>query len=253
LAIESVCLGNQWATKALSPPFVFLRSLLAVKSNLWCGLPGCTEQAVSLHRYPGIDNYQLLARRGPLAYISPMLFRVFIFCVAGLLAGCSNPKFLEDQSADENLFAASAMRIHPIFTQIKDWTGDGVPDGIETLVEFQDPFGDPTKAAGVVRFELYTYRQGDPDPRGQRVTNPWAGSLSTSEDQRARWNRTSRTYSFQLAYSQIQAARTYVLEATFRPTGSGPRLFARIVLPGQENKGESAARPTTQGGVVPRP
>src|SRR5438552_3586026 len=80
---------------------------------------------------------------------------ILIPLIALLLAGCTNPDFLTDKPADETLFAASAMRIHPIFTQVKDWTGDKKPDGIEVLLEFQDPFTDPTKAAGIVRFELY--------------------------------------------------------------------------------------------------
>ena len=46
------------------------------------------------------------------------------------------------------MFAPVAMRVHPIFTDVKDWTGDGRADGIEALVEFEDQFGDPTKASG---------------------------------------------------------------------------------------------------------
>ena len=53
---------------------------------------------------------------------------------------------------DAALFGPSAMRIHPIFTRLSDWTGDGVPDGIEALIELQDQFGDPTKASGTIIF-----------------------------------------------------------------------------------------------------
>jgi hypothetical protein len=166
--------------------------------------------------------------------------------IAVLLAGCAGPDLSTPQAVDENLFAASAMRIHPIFTQVKDWTGDGRPDGIEVLLEFQDRFGDPTKAAGTVLFELYEYRQGVPDGRGPRVANPWRGPLETYDDQRARWNRTSRTYSFQLAWGQIQAARSYVLTATFKPVGAGPRLVGRLVLAGAP---ESPEPPATRPAV----
>src|SRR5205085_5263493 len=131
---------------------------------------------------------------------------------------------------DAALFAPASMRIHPIFSGIKDWTGDGVPDGIEALLEFQDQFGDPTKAAGTVVFELFTYRPYHPDPRGPRVLNPWIGSLQSLSDQQARWNRTSRTYSFQLEYPQIKREVSYVLAATF-DTGT-TRFFDQIVLEG---------------------
>jgi hypothetical protein len=173
--------------------------------------------------------------------------------MALILAGCSNPDFSEDQPKEENLFNASAMRIHPIFTQVKSWSGTDKPDGIEVMLEFQDPFGDPTKASGIVRFELYEYRKGNPEMRGTRVTNPWVGSLASYDDQRARWNRVSRTYAFQLAYPQISTGQTYVLIATFKPTGEGRRLEARVVLPGQEEQGGSVGMPTTQPGIVPHP
>src|SRR5689334_4269008 len=106
--------------------------------------------------------------------------------------------------SDAVMFGPVSMRIHPIFTQLKDWTGDNHPDGIEALLEFQDQFGDPTKATGEVIFELYSFRPYHEDPRGDRIVNPWIGSLTTLADQQARWNRTSRTYTFQLAFPYIR-------------------------------------------------
>ena len=125
------------------------------------------------------------------------------------------------------------MRIHPIFTQVKDWTGEGHPDGIEALIELQDQFGDPTKATGRVIFELFEYRQFDPDVRGLRLVDPWIGDLSTLAAQRERWNRTSRTYSFQLQYDGINENRYYVLTATFELSNGG-RFFDQIILQPKE-------------------
>ena len=147
-------------------------------------------------------------------------------------------------SADADLprdttFGPASMRIHPIFTQVKDWTGDGKADGVEVLLEFQDQFRDPCKAEGRVMFELYDFRRG-PDPRGRREVNPWVGSLTTIDDQRAHWNRTSRTYTFQLSYGQIDPRHTYVLTATFERTGGG-RFFDRVVLEGTKPQPKAAA------------
>jgi len=178
------------------------------------------------------------------------IWKYFLVVALGLV-GCSNPKFADDEFSTDNLFSASAMRIHPIFSQLKDWTGDGAPDGIEALVEFQDPFGDPTKAAGTIRFELYDYVQGQPDPKGARVTNPWIGSLASHEDQKSRWNRTSRTYSFQLAMSRFPAHKDHILIATFKPSGEGPRLFSQIVIPAAETPEKSDNIATTQPGFIP--
>jgi len=138
-----------------------------------------------------------------------------------------------DTPADAKLFAPATMRLHPIFTGVKDWTSDGVPDGIEAELEFLDAFEDPTKASGRVIFELYDHQTKSPDPRGTRLGNPWVGSIGTVQEQRARWNRTSRTYSFQLTYPGISAGKTYVLTASFEPQGA-PRLFSRTILRGRE-------------------
>jgi len=61
---------------------------------------------------------------------------------------CGQPLLDLESAPDTAFFSATSMRIHPIFTQVKDWSGDGKPDGIEVLMEFQDQFGDPAKAAG---------------------------------------------------------------------------------------------------------
>src|SRR5438094_1542819 len=117
-----------------------------------------------------------------------------LFVMACLLAGCASAPRPATRSEDAaRMFAPVSMRIHPIFTQVKDWTNDNRPDGVEALIEFVDQFGDETKAAGTVIFELYSYRPYNPDPRGDRLVNPWIGSINTEDDQRARWNRTSRT------------------------------------------------------------
>ncbi len=121
------------------------------------------------------------------------------------------------------------MRVQPVFSQVRDWTGDGVPDGIEAVVEMQDQFGDPTKASGRIIFELYDYRPYNPDPRGQRVVAPWEGRLDSIEDQRARWNRVNRAYIFQLAFDKIRPDQPYVLTAMFELYGGG-RFFDRLIL-----------------------
>src|SRR5688572_5742706 len=101
-----------------------------------------------------------------------------------LLAGCYQSNLESAPPNDPTLFNATSMRIHPIFTQLKNWVGAEKPDGIEVLLEFQDQFGDPTKADGTVMFELFEYRQANPEPRGQRLSNPWIGSIATLEEQR---------------------------------------------------------------------
>lgn len=173
----------------------------------------------------------------------------FALTIVVLLGGCVPQSPIPRSPADAALFAPVSMRIHPIFTDVKDWTGDGVPDGIEALLEFQDQFGDPTKASGSAIFELFTYRAYHADTRGERVVNPWLASVKTLAEQQARWNRTSRTYSFQLAYPEIREDRSYVLTASF-DTGT-TRFFDQMVLQGRNRPSERV--PSTRPSAVIRP
>jgi hypothetical protein len=182
--------------------------------------------------------------------------RMRFVAIAALLCGCSTSLNPMRRTADEAaMFGPVSMRIHPIFTQVKDWTGDGKPDGIEALVEFQDQFGDPTKASGQIIFELFGYRAYHPDPRGERLENPWIGTLSSIEEQRARWNFASRTYLFQLEYPPIRADRNYVLTATYQ--GPRGRFFDRVIIEAQPKQPTSgpttapATEPATQPATQP--
>src|SRR5690606_29921782 len=126
-----------------------------------------------------------------------------------------------------------SVRLHPIFTQVTDWTGDAAPDGIEALVEINDEFGDATKGGGKMIFELFEFRPRNPDPRGRRVTTPWVGALGTLAEQKAHWNSTTQTYNFELAYPQIDSRQTYVLSVVFH-SDTGERFFDQTVLTPQE-------------------
>ncbi|GIW77858.1 MAG: hypothetical protein KatS3mg104_2921 [Phycisphaerae bacterium] len=151
------------------------------------------------------------------------------------LTGCASgvSESVTRTPVDQALFGPSAMRLHPVFTQLDDWTGDGQLDGIEAVLEMQDQFGDPTKAAGRVIFELYEYKPYSPDPRGRRLVAPWEGRLDSIEDQRARWNRVNRAYIFQLACDVIRPGTAYVLTATFE-LSSGGRFFDQLILQGEK-------------------
>jgi hypothetical protein len=170
-------------------------------------------------------------------------------CGIALLASCQPASRLtEREHTDAPLFDPTDLRIHP-FTSVKDWTGDNRPDGVEVLLEFQDRFRDPTKAMGNALFELYDYRRNHPDPRGERLA-AWRGSLQTLEEQRTRWNRISRTYSFQLAYPAIRPDRSYVLQVWFDQ--GGRRLMSQVVLEGQEAKlATPSTIPVTQPATRP--
>jgi hypothetical protein len=156
-------------------------------------------------------------------------------CVLALapLIGCQPHEASFAPAKEERMFEAGTMRIHPVFTQVKDWTGSGQPDGIEAVVEFSDQFGDPTKASGQILFELFEYQPKNPDIRGKRVVNPWVASLSNPDEQKSHWSRPARSYTFQLAYPGVSRGRSYVLTAIFERDGGG-RFFAQTLIEGQK-------------------
>jgi hypothetical protein len=163
--------------------------------------------------------------------------RLLAFALTLFIVGCSQTAIhapAADAPVDpRDFFGPATVRLHPIFTQVKSFSSTGgAPDGIEAVLEFDDRFGDPTKAAGAVIFELYSYRKGYPDPRGPRLVQPWTASLAAVEQQQAHWRREISAYSFLLSYDQIKADKNYVLTATFEPL-SGPRLFSQTIIQGK--------------------
>jgi len=176
---------------------------------------------------------------------------IFLALIPLAIAGC---KSTDSGSRDDAIFRAVSMRIHPIFTRVRDFNGDGSSYGIDALIEFQDEFGDPCKASGKVIFELYSFQKFDPERRGPRICNPWEGRLTTLDDKREHWNRTSRTYSFQLEYYLISPTASYVLTAEFLETGGG-RFFAQIILepPQGAYVRSPATAPATTRSVAPIP
>ncbi len=179
-----------------------------------------------------------------------LLVGVLFAAVFSAAVGCDSGPSGSAGRSTVDMFAPTGMRIHPIFTQIVDWNKDGKSDGIEAQLEFQDQFGDPTKASGRVLFELFDYRRNSPDPRGLRVAGPWVGSLATLDEQHERWNTTLRTYRFQLNYPEIRGERSYVLTAIFELAGGG-RFFDRVILPGHGNDNQSQEHSGGNTGFFP--
>lgn len=163
----------------------------------------------------------------------PVRIALSLVVCAALVSGCKSRTVVAPR--DEATFGPVSMRLHPVFSRAKDFDGDDKLDGIEAMLEFQDAFGDPTKASGRVIFELFELRANQPDPRGRRVVNPWLGSLMTLEDQNERWNRASRAYLFPLDFPRAGEPGDYVLTAQF-DTSDGRRFFDRLILQRRQEK-----------------
>lgn len=178
------------------------------------------------------------------------------------LAGCEASSSYPRSKLDQQMFGPVSVRIHPTFTQVRDWTGDKKPDGIEATLEIQDQFGEPTRSTGQAMFELYDYARNVPGFRGPRIGGPWTIDLNDKSQQQAHWNAALRAYTFQLPFPQVDANRYYVLTVQFdlnstaaltQPASApsaGPagRLFDQLIIEPeneqQRNRGPKRHAPT---------
>lgn len=182
----------------------------------------------------------------------PMLRFACVPLLLLLVCGCDGSGAKTRSTLDQQMFGPASVRIHPTFTQVRDLSSHGKPDGIEATLEVQDQFGDPTRSTGRAMFELYNYRKDSPDIRGSRIAGPWIAFLNTRAEQQEHWNPALRAYTFQLHFPKVQADQYYVLTvqfdlnstaATTQPEtapSSAPagRLFDKLIMePQNEEKG----------------
>jgi hypothetical protein len=220
----------------LAPPSGGYRRLFPARE-----LPNHSFQSYHSFFYFGERHFDSISRGGllsmepafdtfsPHPYLPSMRRGIWVLLVLAA-CGCQNP-IIGRTASDEEMFGPQTLRLQPTFTEVKDWTSDKKPDGIEAVIELQDQFGDPARATGTVVFELYSYRFAAPDPKGERVGGPWVGSLVTKDEQVAQWNSAIRGYSFQLADPNLSLDKNYVLTAEF-DLGKR-RLFDQVVIEGR--------------------
>ena len=155
---------------------------------------------------------------------------VLICAICGLSGlACTTPRLGGDRPA---MFEPVQMRINPTFTRFRSFDANQDPDGVEADVELRDEFGDATKGAGFVYFELYDYVPEGADVRGPQVGEAVRYDLSSVEAQRQHWQNVVRTYRFRLPWRELDPQRRYVLSATYLPgeSSAGERLFDRLVI-----------------------
>lgn len=144
--------------------------------------------------------------------------------IVASLAGCDGqPAGRQSVPPPVDLLLPREIRIHS-FTTAKVFEEDG-SKGIEVHIEARDAFGDPTKAFGDYRFELYEFRPQHPQPKGAMLAS-WTEKLGDPKDNALHWRRVSRTYVFNLRYDRpMPPGRKFILEATYSSPFTD-RLFA---------------------------
>ncbi len=124
-----------------------------------------------------------------------------------------------------------AMRIYPggRFVQEQDRAL------LELRVELADAMGDPTKASGLYRFELF--ESASVQPLGARDT-VWELPIQAKEDHEAHYDPVTRTYFFRLALDDAEPpTSTRLVRVTFMPTEDTRRLQAEAHVAGVAGAG----------------
>jgi hypothetical protein len=117
------------------------------------------------------------------------------------------------------------------FTRSRDFDGAPGDDGLEVRLQPMDQFGDPTKAVGSYRIEVYEYRLHSTDKRGVRLGH-WFISVLDAESNRKYYDSVDRSYVFPLLWDKpIKAGTSVIVQATYYPpAGFQQKLVAQRVV-----------------------
>ena len=102
------------------------------------------------------------------------------------------------------------------FTQMKTFE-NGQP-GLEVRVQPLDQFGDPTKAVGSFRIEVFETRPRTGEPMGTRLGH-WYVAVLDAESNRKYYDPIDRSYVFPLIWSAGAPGTQVIVQATYYPPG----------------------------------
>jgi hypothetical protein len=129
-----------------------------------------------------------------------------------------------------NLLLPQSIHIHS-FTGTRTFDEGGVK-GIDVRIEAKDAYGDPTKAFGQFRFELYELRPHNPDRKG-RLIMTWEEDVLEAKKNLVHWN-IHRNYEFKLLWHYpIPVGQELVLRAVFSSPFTQRLYDERVLISGQ--------------------
>jgi hypothetical protein len=115
-------------------------------------------------------------------------------------------------------FEVTKVRLQPSFTKIVESQGQTEFGNIDTFVELSDQFGDPIKALGSFRFEIYQFRPLSSDPRGKRYEADGLQTIDLIDPQenQKHWDPITRSYRFRIKLPPLASgADKIVFQTTF--------------------------------------
>jgi hypothetical protein len=128
------------------------------------------------------------------------------------------------------MFAPASLVIG-FFTRSRDFDGQPGDDGLEVRLQPLDQFGDPTKAVGSYRIEVFQYRLRSNERKGARLGH-WFIAVLDAESNRKYYDPVDRSYVFPLLWEvPIEVGTAVIIQATYYPPGGfQEKLFAQRVI-----------------------
>ena len=166
----------------------------------------------------------------------PVIFRIFLFILLSIGAGCKQPGTLNENPAttDNDIDKLSCyVSYAPVKIDILPLTefvgpGNTQQSKINIYVGLLDPFGSQIKSPGMFRFELYEYKQRSSEPKGKRAVIWPDVDLTDSVTNNDYWRDFLRAYEFSLPCEQT-GTKDYILQVTSL-CPNGKRLSSEFTL-----------------------
>jgi len=154
--------------------------------------------------------------------------KIILACLVVLITlvgvvGCSKPigqNYMPTERERRQMLSLMLPKSVHIWpgTKIASFDDDEIPDGILAVVQPEDQFGDPIKAAGLFYFELWTYQQASAERKGRRLAF-WSHVIDSAERLELHWTP-AQMYEFQLGWTGgaegIAPDKSYLLTVTYR-------------------------------------
>lgn len=166
----------------------------------------------------------------------PVIFRIFLFILLSIGAGCKQPGTLNENPAktdndnDKLSCYASYAPVKIDILPLTEFVGPGntQQSKINIYVSLLDPFGSQIKSPGIFRFELYEYMQRSAEPKGKRAIIWPDVDLTDPVANNDFWRDFLRAYGFSLPCEQT-GNQDYILQVT-NLCPNGKRLSSEFTL-----------------------
>ncbi|MCK5113793.1 MAG: hypothetical protein KAR11_03415 [Phycisphaerae bacterium] len=136
----------------------------------------------------------------------------------------------QDVPAPINSLLPQTIAVHP-FTQTNTFEQGAF--GLHVRVQAKDSYGDPTKAFGDFRFELYEFRRQHQGKKGKKITQ-WEVAISRPKANLLHWDRHTRSYEFKLSIDKPIPKGTRLMLVVVFTSRFTPRLVAeREIVAGE--------------------